>query len=244
VASALGLFLDSAYDMDDATVSMLRGYDAVTLAVVVPLLAFLQSRSGAGRLPALRCGLLAYLLYSYLFGALAGGFGVAFLVDVGVVASSTLALMASVPALTRTPGAVGRAARISAGALALLAFSLGAMWLAASVQAADDGTTPAGSVLVESDLVVRLGIVLDLWLLVPLYAVAAALLWRGRPHGATLALVAGVSGLLHQISYLAAMWFQVEADVPDARAFDPFEPVIIACYLVILLPLLWRQRIP
>ena len=78
----------------------------------------------------------------------------------------------------------------------------------------------------------HLGMALDLSLLVPLYAVAAVLLWRRAAWGYLLATVVLVSGLLHQLSYMVAMPFQAAADVPGAVSFDPGEPVIVLLYRV------------
>jgi len=79
---------------------------------------------------------------------------------------------------------------------------------------------------------VHLGMALDLSLLVPLYAVAAVLLWRRAPWGYLLAALAVIAGVLHQVSYVVAMPFQVTADVPEAVSYDPVEPVIVLLYLV------------
>jgi hypothetical protein len=73
---------------------------------------------------------------------------------------------------------------------------------------------------------------LDLSLLVPLYLVAAVLLWGRAAWGPVLATIALVAGLLHQVSYLVAMLFQVAADVPGAVAFDPGEPFVVLLYAV------------
>src|SRR5690606_34603514 len=94
------------------------------------------------------------------------------------------------------------------------------------------GDVPAGSQLVETDTIVHLGMALDLSLLVPLYAAAAVLLWRRVAWGYLLATVALVAGLLHQLSYIVAMPFQVAAEIPAAVSYDPAEPVIVLCYLV------------
>ena len=63
-----------------------------------------------------------------------------------------------------------------------------------------------GSALVESDVVVQLGLALDLTLLVPAYAVAAALLWRRVATGYVLATVLLIAGTLHQVSYMVALF--------------------------------------
>lgn len=241
-AAGVGLVFASAYDAAPATAEMLRGFDLVTLVVAVPLLVLSQLKAGSWSL--VRAGVLAYLAYGYLFAAVTGGLGTAFLLDVTVLSSSTFALILTLRDMTAVPLASHRrlGARLAAVLFGVLALSLGGMWVAAALRAADTGEVPAGSLLVESGLAVRLGITLDLWVLVPLYAVAAVLLWRGRPWGRVLGLLAVVSGLLHQLSYQAAMVFQARADIPGAEAFDPVEPVIVACYLVALVALVRTGR--
>lgn len=91
---------------------------------------------------------------------------------------------------------------------------------------------PSGSALVEPDVVVHLGIALDLALLVPTYVVAGVLLWRGAAAGHLLAAAVLVSGTLHQVSYMVALGFQATAGIPGAVAFDPAEPLIAALYLL------------
>jgi hypothetical protein len=238
-AAVCGLFLNGTYEAPTATIEMLRGYDFATLVVVSAALAIgLVRRQDDDTL--LWPGLLAYLVYSYFFVAVTGGLGAVFLLDVAVLSLSTFALAL---ALSSTDAAARRVrhrapSRVAGVVLGLLALGLGGMWLTATIVSAVTGQVPAGSVLVESELVVRLGILLDLALLVPVYAFAAVLLWRGSGWGMVLGFLAVVSGLLHQVSYLAAAVFQARADVPDARGFDTFEPVIIAVYLVALVALL------
>jgi hypothetical protein len=96
--------------------------------------------------------------------------------------------------------------------------------------------------LVETDAIVHLGMALDLSLLVPLYAAAAVLLWRRAAWGCLLAPVALIAGLLHQVSYIVAMPFQVAAGVPGAGSYDPGEPVIVLLYLVATALLLHGAR--
>jgi hypothetical protein len=72
---------------------------------------------------------------------------------------------------------------------------------------------------------------LDLSLLVPLYATAAVLLWRRMPWGFVLAGTALIAGVLHQISYIVAMPFQVAAGVSGAVSYDPIELAIVVLYV-------------
>jgi hypothetical protein len=245
IAAATGLLADGAYDAPAATTEMLRGYDLVTLVVAVPLL--LLSRLGQRkRERVLRLGLLAYLVYTALLASVAGGLGAAFLLDVAVLGLAAAGVVLGVSTIDTRPLVLRRPAhsRVAAVLLGVLALALAAMWVVAAVGAAATGDAPAGSALVETDLVVRLGMVLDLALLVPVYVLAALLLWRGRAWGAVLGGVAMVSGLLHQVSYLVAMVFQSVADVPGAQWTDPLEPLIVAVYATALTTLLtgWSRR--
>ena len=133
-------------------------------------------------------------------------------------------------------------ARVASAILALLAVSLGSLWTYACLAWSLSGTFPAGSSLVESDAVVHLGIVLDLTVLVPLYSVAAVLLWRRLDGGFVLGVVALVAGILHQVSYVVALIFQYVADVPGSVVMDPIEPMIVLLYGVATVLLLRRGR--
>jgi hypothetical protein len=134
--------------------------------------------------------------------------------------------------------------RIVAGSLGVLAAALGGMWVFVALGNAASGDVPAGSRLVETSAVVHLGMALDLTLLVPLYAAAAVLLWRRAPWGYGLAGVALIAGVLHQLSYVVAMPFQVAADVPGAVAYDAGEPVIVLLYMAASVLLLRSARRP
>ena len=115
--------------------------------------------------------------------------------------------------------------------MGILAVTLAGMWVYFAVDNAATGQVPTGSQLVETDTIVHLGMALDLTLLVPLYAAAAVLLWRHSAWGYVLAAVALFAGILHQVSYVIAMPFQVAADIPGAVSYDPAEPVIVFLYL-------------
>lgn len=237
-ASLLGLLIDGVYAGAASTAEMLRGYDLVTVAVVAPglVVALWFARRGSVRGQLFAASLLAYLLYTYAYYLFGTGFNDLFLLHVAVFASGACTLVLSISAidLTSVAGEFGHRTwvRTIAGILGVLALALGGMWAYFAVDNAVTGEVPSGSQLVETDTVVHLGMALDLSLLVPLYAAAAVLLWRRAPWGYLLATVALVAGVLHQVTYVVAMPFQVAADVPDAVLYDPFEPVIVLFYLV------------
>ncbi|QBX55215.1 hypothetical protein EXE58_06960 [Nocardioides seonyuensis] len=245
VAAGLGLAFGGLYGDDEAAVQMLRGFDAVTLVVAGPalLLAIRSDQHGAplGRL--MVASWLAYLGYTFAYHLLGAGMTDLLLLHAVLVTTTLVALGFTLSGVVADPLAdrVGHVAvRLPGVVLGLLSVALGAMWAYGCIAYAVDGTVPAGSSLVESDAIVHLGIVLDLTILVPLYATAAVLLWRRLPWGFVLAALALVPGTLHQVSYVVSLLFQSAADVPGAVWMDPFEPVILLLYLVATAALLRR----
>ena len=188
-ASLGGLLIEDLYTGASATAEMFRAYDLVTAVVVVPGLAvaaYLARRSSviAGLVVASLEAALAYTYAYYLFGT---GFNDLFLLHLAVFTAGLSAFVLSLSTLDvgavadrfspRTP------VRAIATLLSALAVGLGGMWVYLALENAITGNVPGGSRLVETDTVVRLGMALDLTLLVPLYAAAAALLWRRAPWG-------------------------------------------------------------
>jgi hypothetical protein len=230
-----------------STAEMLRGYDLVTAGVVVPALAgatWLAHR-GSARAQLGSASLVAYLVYTYAYYLFGTEFNDLFLLHAAVFATAVVALvlhLTSIDAAAFASGHLGARVRGAAVVLGVLAAALGGMWVYFAVDNAVTGDVPDGSQLVETDTIVRLGMALDLTLLVPLYAAAALLLWRGAAWGYVLGAISLVAGLLHQLSYIVAMPFQVAADITDAVVHDPGEPVIVLAYLLGAFLLLRRHE--
>jgi hypothetical protein len=247
-ASALGLLTDNVYAGAASTAEMLRAYDLVTLILVVPafVVAFWAARRGSARAGLVVLSLVAYFVYTYAYYLFGSGFNDLFLLHAIVMATSVVALVLNLATLDVTAFAdrarVGFGFRGAAAVLGVLAVALGGMWTYFAADNAFTGDVPAGSQLVETDTIVHLGMALDLTLLVPLYAAAALLLWRRTRWGFVLGVVAVLAGLLHQVSYIVAMPFQVAADIPGAVAVDPGEPFIVLVYLLGAVLLLRRPR--
>jgi hypothetical protein len=254
VASVAGLLLDGAYGEPESTAEMLRGYDLVTVAVALPLLCYslLWARRGSGQAQLIWAGMLAYLAYTYAYYVFGTSFNDLFLLHIAAFGSAVFALV-----LVLSTVDIGRVARrpvhrtrerLVSILLALLALGLGGMWIYFSLRFSATGDVPLGSALVETVAIVHLGIALDLALLVPAYALAAVLLWRGDVWGYVVAAVVLVSGTLHQVSYMVALPFQAAADVPSAVMFDPAEPAIAAIFVLATALLLWgpgsSRRVP
>ena len=234
--SAAGLWASGLYTDPAAVAAMFRGYDLVTLAVVAPLLALSLLPVWRDR-PAvwlLRVSMLAYCVYNYAYYLFGAQLNAALLVHIAIFAASLYGLVLSLVALD-VGGVAGRfrprtPVRTVAVILLLLGVPLAAIQVSGLAGFAVTGAVPhEPSQLVVPPGFTRLGAVLDLSLLVPAYLLAAAWLWRRRAWGYLLATVVLVAGFMHQVSYIAAMLFQITADIPGA-AFDPFEPVIVALF--------------
>jgi hypothetical protein len=249
VGAASGLVLEGVYTGPRSTAEILRGDDLVTALAVVPALVVASglARRGSALAHAVVAGLLAELVYTYAFYVFGTGFNDLLLLHVVTFSTSLAALVLVVAGLDvdalRERLHPWRHARAVAVALGVLAVSLGGMWVAGAVTNAVDGTVPVGSRLVEEPSVIHLALVLDLGVQVPLYAAASVLVWRRTGWGCVMAVVALVSGIPEQLSYLVGMPMQVAAGVPGAVAFDALEPVILGFYVVGLV-LLVRGRRP
>lgn len=238
VASTLGLWIPRLYTDGDAVEAMFRGYDLVALVFVAPALALTLvpaiRRQAVGVL--LRIGMLTYCVYNYAYYLFGAELNAALLTHVAIFTASLYALVISLIAVdavalasrwwSRTP------ARTVALILGLLGVALAALQLSGLLRFALTGVVlDEPSRLVVPATFTRLGAVLDLSLLVPVYLLAAVWLWRRRPWGYLLASTVLLAGTLHQVAYISGMLFQIGADVPEA-GFDPFEPFILALYAV------------
>jgi hypothetical protein len=237
VASVAGLIVDGLYRDPPSTASMLRGFDLVTLVVVVPALAgaLLGVRRRSPLAELVWVGLLAAVVYTYALYVFGTAFNDLFVVHIAVFSGAMFGLVLALASLDM-PAVIDRLrrrapARLISAFLALLALGLGGMWIYASLWFAGTGQLPAGSALVETDQVVHLGIALDLALLVPAYAAGCVLLWRQAAWGYVIAALVLVSGVVHQVGYLVALPFQASAGVPGAVAIDAAEPVIAVLFL-------------
>lgn len=233
VQAVCGLWIAGVYRDPPEVVAMLRGYDLVTLVVVVPALALSvlppwRSTRGA-RLVWL--SVPAYGVYNYAFYVFATAFNSLFLVHVAVFALCvfTLAIgLSTVDAAGIAAGFQARApVRVVGTVLIVLAAALTGTWVVNAVRFAVTGALPHESYLVAPIAVTHLGYVLDLALFAPACAVAGVLLWRRRPWGYVSGVVVLLFGTVYQLCYLAALAFQSWAGVPGARS-DPVDPFILA----------------
>jgi hypothetical protein len=247
--SVCGLFIPGVYRDPTSVVAVLRGYDLVTLLVVVPALALTVltpwRRTRAGRLVWLSA--LAYGVYTYAFYVFGTAFSPLFLVHVAAFGLCVYALAIGLATLDVDQVAAGfhsrTPVRVVGALLILLGTGLAGMWIVNALRFALTGVVPQESALVLPSTLTHLGYVLDLALFAPACAVAGVLLWRRRPWGYPLAAVMLLFGGAFQLCYLAALAFQAWSDIPGATGFDPAEPVILAVF-VIGTVLLWADLRP
>jgi hypothetical protein len=233
VQAVCGLWIAGVYRDPPEVVAMLRGYDLVTLVVVVPALALSvlppwRDTRGA-RLVWL--SVPAYGVYNYAFYVFATAFNTLFLVHVAVFALCVFTLAIGLSTVDTAGIAAGFHARtpvrVVGAVLVVLATTLAGMWVVNTVRFAVTGALPHESYLVAPITVTHLGYVLDLALFAPACALAGVLLWRRRPWGYVLGAVVLLFGTVYQLCYLAALAFQSWMRVPGARS-DPADPFILA----------------
>jgi hypothetical protein len=237
-ASVCGLAIPGVYRDPTPVVAVLRGYDLITLVLVVPALAVTVLTPWR----ATRTGLLvwlstlAYGVYTYAFNLFGTAFGPLFLVHVAVFGLCVYTLAIGLATLDVTDLAAAFRARtpvrLVAALLILLGGALAGMWIVNALRFAVTGVVPQESVLVLPSTHTHLGYVLDLALFAPAGVLAGVLLWRRRPWGYPLAAVVLLFGGVLQLCYLAALAFQAWSGVPGATGFDPAEPVILAVFVI------------
>src|ERR1044071_3889065 len=101
IASAGGLFWNGLYRDNTLVTAAFRGNDLITLVVAVPglLIALRMIRRGSARAHLVGLGLLAYMLYNYVFYLYGAAFNRFFLLYVALVALSITALIISISSL-------------------------------------------------------------------------------------------------------------------------------------------------
>jgi hypothetical protein len=214
-AAATGLAAPGVY-RDAATVlPQALGQDAVTLFVVVPLLAIatVATRRGSLRGRLLWLGALGYMTYAYGTYALWAHWNPLFLVYVALFGLSlyavALGLVRTDPVELRAAFVTRPPARPIAWFLGLTAVLVSALWLTEEVMALVRGVVPPTIVQMESDTnVVH---VFDLGVVMPAFAITAVLLWRDRPWGYVLAGVLLVKAATIGLAVLAMTWFMGRA---------------------------------
>lgn len=197
VQAVLGLVFPGAYRDVEWIRSTWSGNDRVSLLVAVPLLvvALVAARRGSARAVLLWLGLLGYAGYNYafyLFGATLNAF---FPIYAALVVLSVAALVLALVRLDvgRFSAAVARRPmRALGGYLAVVGLGLAAVWLMAWA-----GYAFAGRPTPVEPEAFKVVAALDLTVMCTALVTGGVLLWRERPWGVVVAVLACVQGALY-----------------------------------------------
>lgn len=220
LASVAGMAAPGLYRDNLLVRSGWLGNDAVTLFIAVPCLlaSTWAARGGSARARLLWLGVLDYLLYNFAFYLFGAAINPLFLVYAGLFALSTFTLVAALVSLevnTVAAGVLGGGRpRAVAVWMALVGTLLGAFWVGMSAPVIAGGPAPA--VVTAVGHPTNLIGALDLTLVVPLNLLGALWLWRGRPWGAVLAVIANVKGALYMAALAAATLTAARAGATDS----------------------------
>jgi hypothetical protein len=218
--SLAGLLREDIYGgLSQSLTVQARGQDLVTVCLAVPALlaALIAAVRGSPRGELVLAGLTGYFLYTYASYAFLVEFNPFFFGYVAEFSCSLFAFVLLMAGLNRLAGQGGRieaaAIPLRAGAALLLIVgaAVGLMWLAQLLPALTGGSS---RVLEESGgrPIIQ---VLDLGVLVPAFAVAAVMAFRGRPAGLVWVFVLLVKGLTLGLAVVVMTLFMARAGIPD-----------------------------
>jgi hypothetical protein len=191
IAAGVGFLVEDLYRDTAYFAAQAVGQDLITLAVALPVLVISALLAGRGSIRAylVWLGVLVYLVYSYVIYALAVQFNPLFLVYVALLGCSLYALIGGL-ATTNFAGIKARFSRrtpVKAVGifLAVLAGLFYFMWLSETVPALLAGEVPQS--VIDNGTPTNAVHVLDMAWILPVTALTALWLWRGRALAYTLA---------------------------------------------------------
>ena len=196
VQAVLGLAFPGAYRDLEWIRATWSGNDRVSLLVAVPMLvvALAAARRRSARGTLLWLGLLGYAGYNYAFYLFGAALNAFFPIYVALVVLSVAALVLALARLDvdqLSPVPVGRV-RAVAGYLAVVGVGLAGVWLIAWA-----GYAFAGRPTPVEPEAFKVVAALDLTVMCPALVTGGVLLWRARPWGVVVAVLACVQGALY-----------------------------------------------
>jgi len=213
VATAVGLFAPEFYRDAEVLLPQLYGQDLLTLVVAVPALAgaLYYAHQGSLRGYVVWLGVTGYLLYTYASYAFLTAFNELYLVYVALFALTLFTLIGGIARIDPTDlkhALDDHPVRGYVGYQALVAGLLALMWLAEVGPATLAGTRPPS--IAETTLPVPVIQSLDLGVVVPSFALSAALLWKRRAWGYVFTGVLLVKGTTLGLAVLAMIVFMLQ----------------------------------
>ena len=225
VQSVLGLAIEGLYPEETWAVAALRGNDLVTLALVSPALVVavvLTRWRPSTASVTVWLGLLYYGVYNYAYYAFGAAFNDAFLLHVGALSLSVIALILlgsslDVPAVAAGV-ADGARARVVAVFTALVGAALLLAWGGLSIRFAVTGQLPDD---VMPPSAIHLVYAIDMSLLAPAFLVAGVMLWRRMHWGAVMAVAVNVGGAAYLTVLEVVGGFQADAGIAGKSWLSP-----------------------
>jgi hypothetical protein len=217
VATSVGLFVPEFYRDAAVLLPQLYGQDLLTLVVAVPTLAgaLYYAHQGSLRGYVVWLGVTGYLLYTYASYALLTSFNELYLVYVALFGLTLFTLIGGIARIDPTDlkeALDGHPVRGYVAFQALVAGLVALMWLAEVGPASLAGTRPPS--IAETSLPVPVIQSLDLGVVVPSFALSAALLWKQRAWGYVFTGVLLVKGTTLGLAVLAMIVFMLRNGQP------------------------------
>ncbi|KPN29205.1 hypothetical protein SY89_03439 [Halolamina pelagica] len=217
VATVVGLFVPGFYRDAPVLLPQLYGQDLLTLVVAVPALAgsLYAAYSGSLRGYVVWLGVTGYVLYTYASYAFLTAFNELYLVYVALFGLSLFTLIGGV---TRVDPSALQAALDDHPVRGYVAFQLlvaglvALLWLGEVGPASLAGTRPPS--IAETTLPVPVIQSMDLAVVVPAFALSAALLWKQRVWGYVFTGVLLVKGTTLGLAVLAMIVFLLRDGQP------------------------------
>lgn len=224
-AALAGLLADGLYRDNLLVRSGWLGNDLVTLLVATPVLVVATRSAGRGSVRGrlVWLGVLAYMVYNFAFYLFGAAFNALFLPYVALFALSTYTLVAALIAIDVRPVESASVPRWVSLWMAAVALLLGGFWVATSAAFLVTGDVPA--VVTAVGIHTNLIAALDLSMVVPLNALGAVWLWRGRPWGVVLAAIANVKGALYMPALVAATLSAAHAGAAEVAQVGLWGPI-------------------
>ena len=227
IAAGGGVFFSDLYRDNPYYVAQALGQDLVSLAVVLPTLAFAAhgARRGSHGARMVWLGGLVYLVYTYVIAALVNKYNPLFLVYIALLGFSLYALVGG--ALSTNLSAIKSSFTDKTPVkpvsifLAVLAVLFYGVWLGELVPSLVAGTVPQSITIngTPSNAVH----VLDMAWILPAFAIASVSLWRGQALGFALAgvlLSYGALLILAILSMVVSMYCAIQpVGIPQVAVF-------------------------
>ena len=233
VAAAAGVLRPGLYRDNALVTAAWLGNDLVTLFVATPVFVAGMVLAGAGsrRARMVWMGMLLYMLYNFQFYLFGAAFNALFLVYVGLVAFSAMALvlgLAGLDAERLYRAGAGRGDRGVALWIGGVVVLLGGFWIGLAVRYWVTGDVP-GMVTATAHPTNVTG-ALDLSMVVAVGVLAAVWLWRKRPWGWVLAVVWNVKGAAYMLALSAAAVAAFRAgEATDVTQVALWAPIGVGC---------------